>query len=178
VDRELVEHAARVLRTEPGRTMEARALYDRVSRETGIRCGASLLLQKLRNCPDRFSLLPGPGGGLDACSWSDAERRSYAGLLPLLEQAAPSLVALCETEPAADEGGDHASDPDGLAAVQRSIVELLRCAGGDEQLRAAVGSAVAALTAATAAIADPGVSPPARAAARSTTAPRSPRLQR
>jgi hypothetical protein len=179
VDRELIEHAARVLRTAPGRIMEGRALYDRVSRETGIRCGLGLLLQQLHDFPDRFSMLQAAPAH-DGSPWTAGERRSYAGLLPLLEKADAAMVALCEPDP--DAGAvAQPTESDGLAAVHQSVAELLRCPGADAHFRAAVASAVAALgatpatSAASAASAGPCVKGQVREAARSTTAPRRPR---
>jgi hypothetical protein len=172
VDRELIEHAARVLRAAPGRIMEGRALYDRVSRETGIRCGLGLLLQQLHDFPDRFSMLQAAPAH-DGSPWTAGERRSYAGLLPLLEKADAAMVALCEPDPDPDAGTvAQPTDSDGLAAVHQSVAELLRCPGADAHFRAAVGSAVAALGAAST---RPRVTPRAGEAARSTTAPRRPR---
>jgi hypothetical protein len=172
VQSELTDHAARVLERMPSRTLDARALYDRVSRDTGIRCGLGPFLDALRSSTHRFALLPAPPPLVDVAGWTESERRRYASALPAAGQTQP-LVTLCEPAPVGDaltsatRAGDsllrappaagtlppatraEAAEQtlaDELPDVHRSLAELLRGAGHDPGLHAAIGEAMSALT--------------------------------
>jgi hypothetical protein len=148
VQTELIEHAARVLERTPCRTLSARSLYDRVSRETGGRGGLGQFLDALRSCPDRFAVIPAASGLVDAAGWTERERRRYADVLPGSVSAQP-LVTLCEPPPAAYDAvppaDSHHAQGAELLDVHRSVAELLRSAGDDPALRTSVAAAVAAL---------------------------------
>lgn len=195
MDRELLDHAARVLQHTPAHILDAGALYDRVRRETGIECGISLFLVRLQAASHRFALLPGPADLDPLGAWSDVERMAYTSGLAAAGLSRWPLVTLCESvEPGqSPDPGSHSPDTppaprdsigpaaaaDSLGDVHRSVAELLRSAAGDPLLRDAVGTAVAALDTALSGTrpATRKIPPQRRAgagAARSTTPPRRP----
>ncbi|HSJ26255.1 MAG TPA: hypothetical protein VK929_16365 [Longimicrobiales bacterium] len=162
MDRELLDHAARVLYHTPARVLDASTLYDRVRRETGIECGIRLFLDRLQAAAHRFAVLPATADLDPAGAWSEVERMAYASGLAAAGLCRWPLVSLCEvSEPGEAETTGHGSglapdqaaiprsagpDPaDPLREVHRSVAELLRSGGPDPLLRDAVGAAVAAL---------------------------------
>jgi hypothetical protein len=115
VHHELAAHAARVLLRTPSRTLDAAALYARVSRETGICCGASLFLDRLQAEPDRFAILP-PAQDVDeeGC-WSDVERLAYAPALAPAGLGRWPLVTLCDDPEEARPGSGRPGSDGALA---------------------------------------------------------------
>jgi hypothetical protein len=153
VHNELVEHAARVLRQATDGALDAAALYDRVSRETGILCGVRLMLDRLAAHPGRFALLPPHAALGDIHVWDAPDRAAYGAALSSSEPGSWPIVTLCEEQ---DMTLDHdeledahvADDHIGLRDLHRSLATLLQAPGADAALLADASSAVAALDAA------------------------------
>jgi hypothetical protein len=168
---EVVEHAARILCSLPGRTLDARLLYERVSRDTGVACGLQLFLDALSANQERFAMLHPAMPPGDSTAWTAAERLAYAPALAAAGMGSAPLVTLFE-DPAGTGDDDaligvvpYRRDRDAaLADVHRSVAELLRAHGRDPDLREAASAAMAAL--------DPSV------ALRKREAGRAPRNQR
>jgi len=153
---ELVDHAARVLRRAADGALDAAALYDRISRETGILCGVRLMLDRLSAQPARFTILPAQAALGGTTAWEPSDRAAYGlALTSALPDAWP-IVTLCEEqEPGAAPDRQRPgvaeaapAEDAGLRDMHRSLAALLRSPGADPGLLYDVSSAVAALDAA------------------------------
>jgi hypothetical protein len=156
VNRELIEHATRLLERAAGGTMPADALYARLCSEAGLDVGIEGLLRHVREATDTFVMLPAAAAMVDDSAWSPSDRSTYAAALAAAGLSAAPVIMLAERrsagspatgdaarQPAPAEGGDtplHAL----LGELHDGLVDLLR-AYGDADLRNVVTGAIAGL---------------------------------